>query len=943
MLRRLPRFFMVVIFSLAIFAGGRSQAQTHTITHNITWETEYQNMWGPNGSPFSIDTTIELFWFDMDTTINIDFIQDIFGGQFGAALNVDTWFEIGSVFSIHGFTTGSIDATYPVTIDLTFPDNYTFNPGENITINSDYEVLPGWDLSSHFPTAGVMQLDLFFGFGLTVDATICLWDCWTFTPIDIQVPTDSINIFYLNSQTGEVAYPCWDGFWFQICHDTLLPIIIPDFWNIGLTASIDIPYIVTHDWLGTDNCLYATGNDPWLNVNLDVIQFLSALCSLIPPPTGPAIQQFLNLLSGSIDIGAGISIDYTLLALDFGFNSYMVQDLTLCPTIWTTFDFPTNVNYTETDPGNGNAVVNQGNDDVITIHTGNDLNFDYPCTGYPTWEMGIAHNLTNDFTNHVWDSMAFYFNVTALEFWINIPSFPVMPDVCIPEYCLNVPAPCQDKSPGDTCWQTLCSPEICTPAIVLNPADWQIHIGPLYQQSFPLGYLPLTWFDDTWQLAGWTPNQTGIYDTIMAPHTIIPNPEFTFTLTQTNQIICFGDTSGQITATVQNGTPPYTYIWSTGDSITTVATSNSISNLAAGTYSVTVSDANGCTLTDAVTLANVDPPLFISLDPTMVTCIGGSDGQIVANVTGGTAPYNYIWAPAGGTNATATGLPAGTYWVIATDIYGCQISDTVTLIELYPLPPINFISDIDEGCQPLNVQFFETSPDEGQTYLWDFHDFSAGSTDKDPYHTFVEDGYYDITLYVTSINGCTDSMTIDSMIWVHPRPVASFTPNPEEIDILDAGTYFHNTSDLIYYSYWTFGDGNTSDETSPFHSYMDTGSYHVVLVEISEFGCRDTADKYFLVKDAFTFYAPNAFTPDHNGINETFVVKGIGIDNSTFVMRIFDRWGKQIFNSYDIETGWDGKIDGKLATDSGIYTYIVTFRDVFRRKHKYTGTFLLLK
>jgi gliding motility-associated-like protein len=937
----MKKLLLAFVLCLLMGAAGKSYAQTHTITHNVTWETDYQNMWGPNGTPFSIDTNITLFWFDYDTTISINFIQSIFGGQFGAALDINSWLDIGSVFSIHGFTTGSVDATYPVSIDLTFPNNYTFNPGSNVTINSEYQVQPGWDLTSHFPTAGVMQLDLFFGFGLDVDATVCLWNCWTFNPINIQVPTDSINIFYLNSQTGQVSYPCWDGWFFSICQDTILPIIIPDFWNIGLTASIDIPYIQTHDWLGTDNCVYASGNDPWLNVNLDVIQFLSAIASLIPPPAGPAIQQFLGLLSGNINIGAGISIDYVLLALNFGFTSYMVQDLTLCPTIWTTFDFPTNVNYTETDPDNGNALVNQGNSDVITIHTGNDLHFDYPCTGYPTWDMGISHFMTNDFTNHLWDSMAFYFNITAFEFWINIPSFPVLPDLCIPEYCVTVPVPCQDKSPGDTCFQTVCTPEICTPAVVLNPADWQIHIGPLYAHTFPLGYIPITWFDETWQLGGWTPNNTGIYDTIMPPHTIIPNPEMTMELTQSNPIICYGDSTGQLTATVQNGTPPYTYIWSTGDSTTTASTTNSISSLGAGFYSVTVSDANGCTFIDTMTIANVDPPLFITLDPTMVTCVGGSDGQIIANVSGGTPPYNYVWAPLGGNNATASGLPAGTYWVIATDIYGCQISDTATLVELYPLPPVNFISDITEGCQPLNVQFYETSPDQGQTYLWDFHD-GGSSTDKNPYHTFVDDGYYDITLYVTSIHGCVDSLTKDSLIWVHPKPVASFYPNPETIDILDAGVYFQNTSDNLNYSYWTFGDGNTSDETSPFHNYMDTGIYHVVLVIISEYSCRDTATRDFTVNEAFTFYAPNAFTPDHNGINEVFLVKGIGIDNSTFMMRIFDRWGKEIYTSSDIEEGWDGSVGGNKINETGVYTYIVTFKDVFRRKHKYVGTFLLL-
>jgi gliding motility-associated-like protein len=931
-----------LIFLLGV--TGSSYAQTHTITHHVTWHTENQNMWGPNGQPFTIDTNITLFWFDFGDTISINFIQNIFGGQFGAALDIGTWLEIGSVFSINGFTTGSIDATYPVSIDLTFPNNYTFNPGSNVTINSDYSVLPGWDLTSHFPTAGVIQLDLFFGFGFNIDATVCIWNCWTVSPINIQVPTDSINIFYLNSQTGQVAYPCWNGWFFSICHDTILPIVIPDFWGIGLTATIDIPYIQTTDWLGADNCLYAHGSDPWINVNLNVIQFLSAIAGLIPPPTGPAIQQLLGMLSGTINVGGGITIDYILLALNFGFDSYMVQDLTLCPTIWTTFDFPTSVSYMETDPSSGNALVAQGNSSVITIHTGNDLHFDYPCWGYPAWDMGIAHHMTNDFTNHLWDSMAFYFSVTAFEFWINIPSFPVLPDICIPEFCIMVQIPCPEKAPIDTCWQEVCSPEICTPPVTLNLADPVIHIGPLYHQVFPLGFIPITWFNQTWQLAGWTPNQTGIFDTIMPPHTIIPNPEMELTLAISTPLICYGHYTGELTALVTNGTAPYTYVWSTGDTVVTQASANTLSNVGAGLYWVTVSDVNGCTLWDSITIQSVDPQLFIWLEPTMVTCVGGSDGQIIAHVSGGTPPYNYTWHPFGGNNPLASGLPAGTYWVDVVDIHGCHIYDTTTLTELYPLPPINFTAQPTQGCQPLPVQFYELSPSQGQTYLWDFHDMGATSTEKDPFHIFFGAGYFDITLYVTSIHGCLDSLTIDSMIWVHPKPIADFIAMPDVIDRLDPGIYFENTSSDTYYCFWTFGDGGASQATHPFHSYMDTGVYTVTLYIGTQYGCRDTVSKIVRVKEAYTFYAPNAFTPDNNGINEHFVVKGIGIDNSTFQMTIYSRWGDKVFETDDIHTGWNGKDKNGNVMDVAVYTWIVTYRDIAsRKKHKHLGTVLLLR
>ncbi|HOY33039.1 MAG TPA: PKD domain-containing protein [Bacteroidales bacterium] len=939
--------YLIVLFCLLLsftFAGKRAFSQTHIVTHNIDWVTHDQNMWGPNGSPFTLNMDIELFDISFGDTNTYGEIVSFFGGDFGAEISIGTWIEAASVFSIHGFTTGSIDAEYPVEITLTFPDNYTFNPGQWVTINTDYTVEPGWDLTTHFPTAGIIQLDFFFGFGLDISATLCIWDCVTFDVININIPTDSINIFYLNSQTGQVSYPCWDGFFFSICHDDILPIIIQDWWDIGLTGFIDIPYIVTTDHLGTDNCLYASGEDLWLHLNIDIIQLLSAIAQLIPPPAGPAISQFLGLLSGTIDIGGGVSIDYVLLSLNFGLDSYMQQDFTLCPTIWTRFSFPTSVDYTETDPGNGDSVVDSGFDDTFDIRCGNDLNFKYPCDGYPVWDIGIQHYMTNDFTNHTWDSLAFYFNITAFEFWINLPSFPVLPDICVPEYCIDIPGPCPEKSNGpDTCWQTVCMPQICTPPVIYTPSDLTIHIGPLFSMTFPLGYIPITWYNNTWQLGGWLPNQTGIFDTIMPSEQIIPNPPMTMHAEITTQIICFGDTNGVITAFVENGTPPYTYIWSTGDSTTTNSTSNSISNLASGIYYVTVYDSGPCYFYDTVEISNLDPPLFISLDVKHVTCVTGSDGQLTAHVTGGTPGYTYEWFPFGGYDSIASNLPAGTYYVISTDLLGCDISDTATLIELWPLPEIDIKAEPDSGCQPLTVQFYETTPDSGQTYLWDYHDLGMTDTVKNPIHTFNYAGEYDITIYVTSNHGCLDSLTIEDMITVFPKPNADFLPEPAETDILESWVSFNNLSDNTFWSYWALGDGEYSNETEPMHHYVDTGNFHIVLYIETEHGCRDTAAHDIYVKESITFYAPNAFTPDQNGINEEFFVKGTGIDNSTFNMIIYDRWGKQVFESSDVEKGWDGKINGNLVKESAVFTWVVTYKDILQRKKKHTGSVLLIR
>src|SRR5690606_37493810 len=127
---------------------------------------------------------------------------------------------------------------------------------------------------------------------------------------------------------------------------------------------------------------------------------------------------------------------------------------------------------------------------------------------------------------------------------------------------------------------------------------------------------------------------------------------------QTN-IACNGGTTGSATITVTGGTAPYTYTWSNG------ATTATITNVVAGTYNVTVTDANGCTDTASVTLTE-PTALSASAIATNVSCNGGSNGTVDLNVTGGTAPYTYVWSNTA-TTEDMVGLTAGTYDVTVTD------------------------------------------------------------------------------------------------------------------------------------------------------------------------------------------------------------------------------------------------------------------------------------
>ena len=140
-----------------------------------------------------------------------------------------------------------------------------------------------------------------------------------------------------------------------------------------------------------------------------------------------------------------------------------------------------------------------------------------------------------------------------------------------------------------------------------------------------------------------------------------------------NQVNCFGAATGAATVTAGGGISPYTYLWSNG------STDQSSTNLTAGTYTVTVFDANGCTETSMVTITQPSTALSSSItSSTNPSCEGNTMGTATVTAAGGTSPYSYLWSN-GQTTATATGMTAGTYLVTVTDMNGCTSVSTILL------------------------------------------------------------------------------------------------------------------------------------------------------------------------------------------------------------------------------------------------------------------------
>jgi len=909
----------VLLILFLLFLPWQLFSQTETQTYHVTWTTSQQDMWGPDGSAFTMDTSINLFNVDEADVVTAGSIEDIFGGDFGVMLTIDYWLKLGSNFNIEGFTTGWVDVNYPAIINLTYPDSMMFNPGQTITIASDYQVDTGWYLTSQFPTSGHVSFDFYFGFNIDVDAEVCIWSCTSFNVFEVGVPLDTTLLFDISDSNGvaSITYPWYDpAIGFYMAHDTILPLVFNDLGGIGLSGVITLPYVETEDYmLANDKCLYAKGDSAFMWFDLDILTFLGAF--------DPSLDSIFDMLNGTIDLGGGITIDYSLLTMDLLVTSYMVQDLSFCPTIWANLTFPTNYAYTETDPSTGN-VVNSGNGNSITFQVDHNLNLDLPCTMPTSMPAYVKFSMDNDFRNHTWDSITFTFVLTAFTFTLNLPSFPIMPDFCIPQYCINMPVPCAEKSlDNDTCWQQLCFSEVCTPSTTPQP-DLSFTIGPLINLSIPLGYIPITWFDDTWELAEFQPDNSGIglFDTVMPDQIIMyPNDPFTTEIDGPN-VICFGDTDAVITVYAINGTPPYTYVWNTGQTITTNATSDSIT-VGVGNYMVTVTDVNGCSSTEQLIIYYVNPEIFISLAGTDINCAGDSTGMIVADVWGGTPGYTYDWVPFGGNSDTAANLPHGTYILNIVDSVNCDKSDTITLIELHPLPPVNFTADVTEGCQPLVVNFTEWSPNENQTYEWNYYDGTLHDTTKTTTHVYQTYGVFDVSCTVVSIWGCDSTMYKPAYITVHPKPIAAFTVNPSVVKKTDNPTwtvFFDDESTFAYSWNWDFNDpgagsANTSNDQSPSHSFTAENICYVSLIVTTDFGCKDTAvHKVEVIDDILQF--ENIFTPNGDGYNDVFEIRNVEKypDNK---LTVYDRWGVIVFDSYHYRNTWNAD-----NIPDGVYYFI---------------------
>jgi len=416
--------------------------------------------------------------------------------------------------------------------------------------------------------------------------------------------------------------------------------------------------------------------------------------------------------------------------------------------------------------------------------------------------------------------------------------------------------------------------------------------------------------------------------------------------------ICIGQCA-PLAAAATGGTPAYTYSWTLNG--TPVA--SPVCPLITTTYTVSCTDSHGCVSPPAFVTITVNPPLEVVASGGKSICPGAND-TLHAKGSGGDGIYSYNWIPntgivSGGNtaNPVVSPLVTTTYTVIVNDGCTTPTDSAMTTVTLYPIPVINFSTLDTVKCAPMCASFIGVSAPPCASAVWNFGDNTTGTGCSSARHCYSVAGTYNISYSVVDVDGCINTMTIPNYINVNPKPKAAFTDSPQPTTIVDPEIFFTDQSpsskpDSIVAWSWSFGDfaGASSLLQNPHFTYPDTGCFTVQLIVTNQFGCKDTTTGPICIAPEFMFYAPNTFTPNGDGKNDTWSPNGIGIDPKNYHLMMFDRWGNLMWETHTWLEGWDGRANGG-ANIAQIDTYVwkVDLKDVFHNKHQYIGHCNIIK
>jgi len=420
-------------------------------------------------------------------------------------------------------------------------------------------------------------------------------------------------------------------------------------------------------------------------------------------------------------------------------------------------------------------------------------------------------------------------------------------------------------------------------------------------------------------------------------------------------ISCNGLTDGSISVDISNGTPAYTYLWSNGE------TTPSISNLPAGTYSVTVTDSNfpnSCVANESVEIIQPDA-MQIAINLKDKFCINSdpknpvlANGAINVDPTGGTPAYTYSWTGPGGYSSTSdyiTNLEPGTYSLTITDSRGCiQTVDTIIAEDESFDIVITVSSDTNTICSYADGVNFEVNFTAADTLIWQYTPTQGVVPPNDTIEVSVSP--YSFTDYplisteylVKALNEyCEDyypGSSADPKVFITVNQgLGLYITDNNDVEIDTVKIKFEGTEELygrvlnttVSATYnWnpTIGVENPISQIT---KITPSESMWYYLIGESSDGCVEADSVYFNFIPDVT--PSDGFSPNGDGINDFWYIQEI--DNfPNNVVQVFNRWGTKVFyqkgySNLDENKRWDGTIENGKELPTGTYYYIINLNE----------------
>jgi gliding motility-associated-like protein len=369
---------------------------------------------------------------------------------------------------------------------------------------------------------------------------------------------------------------------------------------------------------------------------------------------------------------------------------------------------------------------------------------------------------------------------------------------------------------------------------------------------------------------------------------------------------------------LNQSTQALAYEWNFGDGDTTSQENPTHTFTDTGTFKVMLIALNStaCRIADTVyaTITVSNNILHASFSKAEINYC---DSIKVSFTSGGNAGATYSWNFGDGSTSsledpshTFTIPGIDTVTLIVYDTAFCNPYDTIKdTVNFTDVVTARIQDTLYKGCPPFTIDFNDVGFG-GTTFLWNFGDGTTSNL-QNPTHSYTTSGTYKVTCNVFNAATCNQKDSAFATVIVYPAPPnVSFTANPTLVQYINnTAVQFTNTTTGATSYLWRFGDGDTSTTFSPSHTYEKEGEFNACLLASNSGPCPDSLCVSIIVQIIPIVDVPNAFSPNGDGINDVLYVEGQGMASIDF--KIFNRWGQLVFESHDMNTGWDGTYSGQ--------------------------------